>query len=276
MDIIQAIVLGIVQGVTAWIPVSSKTQVIIFGTLLYKLPYSQLLAFALALHVGDIIALLVLFRRELLSMLSARPALSDLKNFSSLDENKKLAYFLAISLACSALVGLPAYLLLRHTLTDLAASTLLAFAGCLLIGMGALMYLSKAATGKGEAGLRAAVLTGLAQGLAVLPGISRSGITESAMLLQNIDQERAVRLSFLMGLPLIMAAVALFNFTDGYGSLDLSLVAVGVAASTVTAYVTMSFMLELARRIKFYWFALLMGVIAIVPFVVGVLFGIGT
>ncbi|VVB57672.1 Undecaprenyl-diphosphatase [uncultured archaeon] len=275
MELIQAIVLGIIQGFTAWIPVSSKTQVIIFGTLLYQIPYSTLLAFALALHVGDIIALVVLFRKDLLSMLSVRPALSDLKNYSSLDENKRMAYFLAISLACSAMVGLPTYLLLRHTLTDLAASTLLAFAGLLLIGMAALMYFSKAASGKGEAGIRAAVLTGLAQGLAVLPGISRSGITESAMLLQNIDQARAVRLSFLMGLPLIVAAVVMFNFTDGYGSLNLTLVAAGIVASTVTAYATMSFMLELAKRIKFYWFALILGLIALLPFILGMVFHLG-
>ncbi len=275
MDLIQSVVLGIVQGFTAWIPVSSKTQVIIFGTLLFHLPYAQLLAFALALHVGDIIALLVLFRKDLLSMLSVRPALCDIKNYAHLNENKKLAYFLAISLACSALVGLPVYFLLRHTLTDLAASTLLAFAGLLLIGMAALMYFSKAASGKSEAGIRAAVLTGLAQGLAVLPGISRSGITESALLMQNIDQARAVRLSFLMGLPLIAAAVVVFNFTDGYGSLDLTLVLAGIVASTVTAYATMSFMLELAKRIKFYWFALIMGLIALIPFVLGMAFGIG-
>ena len=106
MDIIQAIILGVVQGFTAWIPVSSKTQVIIFGTLLYKLPYAQLLPFALALHVGDIFASLWLFRKEIISMLGVRPSLGDLKGFGSLGEDKKLAYFLAISLFFSALRSL--------------------------------------------------------------------------------------------------------------------------------------------------------------------------
>ena len=164
MDIIQAIILGVVQGFTAWIPVSSKTQVIIFGTLLYKLPYAQLLPFALALHVGDIFASLWLFRKEIISMLGVRPSLGDLKGFGSLGEDKKLAYFLAISLFFSALVGLPAYLLLRHTLTDFAASTLLAFAGCLLMLMGIIMYFSKAASGQGKVGIREAVISGMAQG----------------------------------------------------------------------------------------------------------------
>ncbi len=276
MDIIQAIVLGIVQGFTAWIPVSSKTQVIIFGTLLYNLPYAQLLSFALAVHVGDIIASLVLFRKEIVAMLGIRPAIDDLKNFSTLDENKKLAYFLAISLVFSAVVGLPVYLLLRHTLTDLAASTLLAFAGSLLILMGIVMFVSKALTGQGKPGIKAAILTGMAQGLAVLPGISRSGITESALLLQNIDQERAVRLSFLMGLPMIVAAVFLFNFTDGYGSLNITVAAAGIIASTITAYITMSFMIGLAKRIKFYWFAIILGAVALVPFILAAVFKIGT
>ena len=275
MDLIQAIVLGVVQGFTAWIPVSSKTQVIVFGNLLYGIPYAQMLPFALALHVGDILALLWFFRKELISMLQVRPSLGDLKGFGSLDENKKLAYFLAISLLFSALVGLPVYLLLRHTLTDFAASTLLAFAGCLLILMGVIMYLSKAATGQGKAGIREAVVSGMAQGLAVLPGISRSGITESALLLQNVDQSRAVRLSFLMGLPMIVAAVFLFNFTDGYGSLNLALVAAGIIASTITAYFTMSFMIGLAKRIKFYWFAIILGAVALLPFIMAAFFGIG-
>ena len=275
MDIIQAIILGVVQGFTAWIPVSSKTLVIIFGTLLYRIPYAQLLPFALALHVGDIFASLWLFRKEIISMLGVRPSMGDLKGFESLGESKKLAYFMAISLFFSALVGLPVYLLLRHTLTDFAASTLLAFAGCLLILLGIIMYLSKAATGQGRAGIREAALSGMAQGLAVLPGISRSGITESALLLQNVDQSRAVRMSFLMGLPMIIAAVFLFNFTDGYGSLDPAMVAAGIIASTITAYFTMSFMIGLAKRIKFYWFAIILGAVALLPFLAAAFFGIG-
>lgn len=274
MDILQAIVLGIIQGFTAWIPVSSKTQVIIFGSLLYSLPYAQLLAFALAVHVGDIIASLYLFRMEIMSMLRERPRLDDFKNFESLGENKRLAYFLAISLVFSAIIGLPTYLLLKNTLNDLAASTLLAFAGCLLVLMGLIMYFSKAITGQGKAGIKAAIISGAAQGLAVLPGISRSGITESALLLQNIDQERAVRLSFLMGLPMIAASVLLFNFTDGYGSLNYTIMAVGIVASTITAYLAMSFMIGLAKRIKFYWFAVILGLIAMLPFIIGIVFKI--
>lgn len=275
MDILQAIVLGIVQGFTAWIPVSSKTQVIVFGTLLFGLPYQQLLPFALALHVGDVIALLYFFRKELLSMLSIRPRIEDVKSFPSLPENTKLAYFLVISLVFSGIVGLPVYLLLRHTLTDLASSALLAVVGCVLVIMSGIMYLSKAASGSGKVGLKTAIVTGMAQGLAVLPGISRSGITESALLMQNVNQESAVRLSFIMGLPMIAASIILFNFTDGYGSLDITLVILGILSSTLTAYLTMSFMLELAKRIKFYWFTLVLGLIAILPFILGIVFGIG-
>src|SRR3989344_4475361 len=275
MDLFHAIILGIIQGFTAWIPVSSKTQVIIFGALLYKLPFQQLLSFALIVHVGDVLASLWLFRKEINSIVRVRPGLNDLSKYDSLDENKKLAYFLAISLFFSALVGIPVYLCLRHSLSELAATPLLAVAGCLLILMGVVMFFSKYDTGNGKAGARAAIIAGMAQGLAVLPGISRSGITESALLLQNIDQERAVRLSFLMGLPMIAGAIVLFNFTDGYGSLDLPVAIAGIFSSTITAYLTLSFLLRLAKTIKFHWFAIILGLIAIIPFVLATFFGIG-
>ena len=107
MDIFQAIVLGIIQGISAWIPVSSKTQVLLFGTLLYNLPFNDLLAFAIIVHIGDLIASIYLFRQELFIMLFIRPDVEDLKNFSSLSEDKRLFYFMIISLFFTAIVALP-------------------------------------------------------------------------------------------------------------------------------------------------------------------------
>lgn len=268
MDILQAIVLGVIQGITAWIPVSSKTQVIMWGTILFGIPYQELLSFAIAVHIGDLVASIYLFRKELISLLTIRPdPINDVKNYEKLDETKKLGYFLLISLICTGAIGLPVYLLLRKSFSDLDSNALLAFIGIMLIIMSAIMYLSRAKTGEGKLGMRATILTGLAQGLAVLPGISRSGISESAMLIQNIDQSRAVRLSFIMSIPIIAFAIVGFYFTDGYGLLTLGIVAVGVIASAISAYLTMSFMLELAKRIKFYWFTLLMGLIALLPLI---------
>ena len=277
MDILQAIVLGLIQGITAWIPVSSKTQVLLWGTVLYGLSFKELLSFAIAVHIGDLIASIYLFRAELLSILKIRPdPVKDLKEYAKLDEPKKLAYFMAISLFCTAIVGLPVYLLLRKSFSDLQSNALLAFIGAMLMVMSGIMFFSKAKSGEGKLGMRETIMTGLAQGLAVLPGISRSGISESALLLQNIDQARAVRLSFIMSIPMIAFAIIGFQFTDGFGMLDLKTVVIGIIASTASAYLTMSFMLELAKRIKFYWFTLAMGLIALVPLLLQLVFNLHT
>lgn len=275
MDIFQAIILGLIQGITAWIPVSSKTQVIIWGTLLYGLSFKELLSFAIAVHIGDIIASVYLFRNELMGILKVRPdPLTDIKNYEKLDENKKIAYFMFISLICTAIVGLPLYLFFKQSFTDLASNTLLALVGLLLITMSIIMYFSKAKSGEGKLTIKATILTGLAQGLAVLPGISRSGISESALLLQNIDQSRAVKLSFIMSIPMILLAILGFYFTDGFELINPTIILVGIISSTISAYLTMSFMLELVKRIKFYWFALIIGLIALIPLSLHLLLGL--
>ena len=275
MDIFQAIILGIIQGITAWIPVSSKTQVLIFGTLLFGLSFNELLSFAIIVHIGDLIATLYLFRKELLAMQSVRPSMSDLKNFTSLPENKKLAYFLVISFFFTAILALPLYLLVKNSFSELAGTTLLALIGLVMIVMGLIMYFSKAPTGTNKLNLKTTIITGLAQGLSVLPGISRSGITESALLVQNIDQSRAVKLSFMMSIPTIVFAIAGFNVTDGFKLLSPTVIVIGIIASTITAYLTMSVMLELAKRIKFYWFSFGIGILAIIPLFVKLIFNIG-
>lgn len=273
MNIFQAIILGIIQGITAWIPVSSKTQVLLFGTLLFNLPFKDLLAFAIIVHIGDLIATIYLFRQELFMMLFSRPGIDDLKNFTILDEGKKLSYFMVISLFFTAIVGLPLYLLVKDGFSEIAGSAFLAIAGLIMLIMSAIMYFSKAKTGTKELDLKTTIFTGLAQGLAVLPGISRSGITESALLLSNIDQNRAVRLSFIMSIPMIAFAILGFKFTDGF-NLGIPVIVAGIIASTISAYLTMSFMLELAKKIKFYYFTLILGIIALLPFAIKVLLGL--
>lgn len=267
MDIFQAVVLGIIQGITAYIPVSSKTQVILFGTLLFGLSFKELLSFAIAVHIGDIIASIYLFRKELISMIGIVPKIDEVQKMEQLDEHKKIFYFMGISLFFTALVGVPLYLGVRGFFSDIASNILLAFIGLMLILMTIIQYVSKKEGGDAKLNLKRTIISGMAQGLAVLPGISRSGITTSSLLLQNIDKERAVRLSFIMSIPMISAAVILFNFTDGFGELNIATIIAGILASTVSSYLTMNFMLELVKRIKFYYFTLIIGLIALIPYI---------
>lgn len=267
MDFFQAVILGIVQGITAYIPVSSKTQVILFGTILFGLSFKELLSFAIAVHIGDIIASVYLFRKELISMIGVVPKIDEIQKIEELEERKKIFYFMGISLFFTALVGVPLYLGVRGFFSDIASNTLLAFIGLMLILMTIIQYVSKKEGGDAKLNLKTTIISGMAQGLAVLPGISRSGITTSSLLLQNIDKQRAVKLSFIMSIPMISAAVLLFNFTDGFESLSIPIVIAGIIASTISSYLTMNFMLELVKRVKFYYFTLIIGLIALIPYI---------
>lgn len=268
MDIFQAVILGIIQGITAYIPVSSKTQVILFGTILFGLSFKELLSFAIAVHIGDIIASVYLFRKELISMIGIVPKIEEIQKMEELEDRKKMFYFMGISLFFTALVGVPLYLGVRGFFSDIASNVLLAFIGLMLIVMTIIQYISKKEGGDAKLNLTRTIISGMAQGLAVLPGISRSGITTSSLLLQNVDKERAVKLSFIMSVPMISAAVILFNFTDGFGDLNIPIVIAGVIASTASSYLTMNFMLELVKKIKFYYFTLIIGLIALIPFII--------
>lgn len=271
MDIFQAIVLGIIQGITAYIPVSSKTQVILFGTILFGLSFKELLSFALAVHIGDIIASVYLFRKELLSIVGIVPKIEEVANIENLQENKKIFYFMGVSLFFTAIIGIPLYLGVRDFFSDLASTALLAFIGIILIIMTAIQVLSKSKSGEAKLDLKRTIISGMAQGLAVLPGISRSGITTCSLLILNIDKERAVKLSFIMSIPMISAAIILFNFTDGFGELSIPIIIAGIIASTFSSYLTMKTMLELVRKIKFYYFTLAIGLIALIPFIMEIL-----
>ena len=126
MGIFQALILGLIQGISAWIPVSSKTQVLMWGTILFGLPFQKLISFAVIVHVGDLLAAIWLFRAEISQMLKIRPQpLADLKNYENLDGGKKNAYFMLITIICTGLVsvdavGLGACLIRREVMEKIA------------------------------------------------------------------------------------------------------------------------------------------------------------
>lgn len=272
MDLFQAVILGLIQGVTSWLPVSSKTQVLLFGTLLFNLPFHDLLSFALIVHIGDLLALFVMFKKEYISLLKVRPKTSDLKNFAILDGDKKLAYYVIFSVIATAIIALPLYLLVRHSLSELSGTLFLFFTGVMLLAMSVISKASGSKSQPAKLTVKSAALTGAAQGLAVLPGISRSGITSSSLLLQGVKQDEAIKLAFIIGTPMIILALIVFQFTDGYTGLTLPIVVAGIAVSMITSYVTMNVMLKIAQRVKFYWFTIAFALLAMTPLAIQLLF----
>lgn len=270
LGFLEAFVLAVVQGITAWIPVSSKTQVLLVGNAFFSISFQQSLAFALILHVGDLIAALYNYRKEYASALHS---LTKPRKLVSFDD--KESSFLVFSLIATAIVALPLYLMARDIFAYLRGEWLLAAIGLLLLVMALIEWISrKSKYGEKTVSVNTSIITGLAQGLAVIPGISRSGITQSALLLQKIAPEKAMRLSFLMSAPMIAAAFIAFYIVEGFSGFSIEIIALGIIVSALVSFVTMNFLTKIARRIPTPIFLAIIGVLAMVPLVISIFFRI--
>lgn len=196
MNELYAVLLGLVQGVSEWLPISSKTQILFASTLLFSLPLAVAYAFGLFMEIGSIGSALVYFRRDIRSLFHAR----------------RLVVYLLVVTIVTGLVGAPLYYL-----TDKVLSTSpynlgipMVLLGLVLIGTGLYIGYSRATprlvVGLGEMRLKNYVMVGIAQGMAALPGVSRSGMTVSTMLLMGVKPVQAFRLSYLAYIPASLGA----------------------------------------------------------------------
>lgn len=212
------IVLGVVQGVSEWLPISSKTQVIIASTFLFGLSFSEAYAFGLFLEAGTFIAATYYFRREVWRVLRALVGKGD-------EEGRLLLKFLVVVTAFTALVGVVIYKSVSETVSGPVLGLPMIALGSILIGDGILISLAKGGfvptKGLKDLRTRELVLLGIVQGIAALPGVSRSGATVSAMLLLGVRAEDSFKLSFL---ALIPASVGAAGVTVLFSNLQLGAV----------------------------------------------------
>lgn len=275
MDIVAAAILAIIQGITAWVPVSSKTMVILAGDAFFGMTFKATLAFALILHLGDLIAAMWRYRSEYASAIKL--SLTPKKIMGQTGAGDPLAEqkFLIISIIATAAVAAPLYLLSRKFFTGISGEPLLAAIGLLLIAMAAITFVSRRRPRRATLpGMKAAIATGACQGLAVLPGISRSGITQCAFLLQGVEPQRAVRYSFLMAAPMIALAFIGFYAVDGFAGLPLDVIILGIAISAIASHLTMGFIGDLARKIPAHYFLAAVGMLAMVPMALKLALGV--
>jgi undecaprenyl-diphosphatase len=258
------IIVALLQGLVEWLPISSEGQVMLFLYHFVSVPADELVSLVVWLHLGTAIAVIARYPRVILDILTLK--------------DKTLLRLLIIATLATAATGLPFYFFLS-SLTTTHGELLNVLVGFLLLVTAIILYLP---TRKGEEDSdtereienQEAVTTGLVQGLAVLPGLSRSGVTISALLMQRIDKETAMKFSFLMSVPAVVAILLLEIVTgstlpSNVGTLDLILTE-GIVF--VTGLVSMEALLRLARRVSFWKlclvlavFAILFGIPALVP-----------
>lgn len=248
-QLVQAIVLGIVQGLTEFLPVSSSGHLIVVPALLgWDDPFIESLAFSVMLHVATLLALLIYFRSDWLRLIPAGLATLRDRSFEG-DPDRKLAWLLAAATVPAVIVGLLLNDLIETTFREprLVAVTLVAGAAVLWIA-------DRVGSKQREiSGLtfRAAIGIGAAQALALVPGVSRSGISISAGLFAGLDREASARFAFLMATP-ITAGAGLWEvrkIISGEVGVELPIVPLlaGMAASLVAGLLAIAVLMRYLR-----------------------------
>jgi undecaprenyl-diphosphatase len=203
--LVAAIIMGIVQGLTEFLPVSSSGHLIIVPYLLgIKDPFITSLEFSVILHIGTLIALLLYFRADWLRLVPAFFATIRDRSLAG-DPDRRLALLLAIATIPAAIIGF-----LLHDLEDSIREP--GLVAVMLVVGGGILWLAERTGTRQKLALdlpyRHALAIGAAQALALVPGISRSGISISAGLFAGLRREEAARFSFLMATPITAAAAA--------------------------------------------------------------------
>jgi len=250
MTYAQALFLAVLQGLTEFLPVSSSGHLVLAQSLFGDVGQQELL-YDVLLHVATASAIVVYFRRELTALVLGvfRPRAAG----PLAGQERRMALLIVLASVPTALVGLAVekYLLEAVTRPDLV--------GVFLMVTGSVLWMGRGRRGaRGPAGLGAsdALGVGLVQGLAVLPGISRSGSTITAAILLGIDRELAVRLSLWISLPAILGAALLSALDAAGGPLPAAGPSLlGMAVAAVVGYLAIGWIVRLVRSDRFHWFA---------------------
>ena len=248
-QLIQAIVLGLVQGLTEFLPVSSSGHLIVVPALLgWDDPFIESLAFSVMLHVATLLALLVYFRSDWLRLIPAGLATLRDRSFRD-DPDRRLAWLLAASTIPAVIVGVLFNDVIENAFREprIVAMTLVAGAVVLWVA-DRLGSRSRPISGLT---FPMAIGIGAAQALALVPGVSRSGISISAGLFAGLDREAAARFAFLMATPITAGAGIweLRTILAGEAGVELPLVPLlaGMVASLVAGLVAISVLMRYLR-----------------------------
>jgi len=278
---IEFIIIAILQGLFEWLPISSSGQVMIIAMNIFGIPPNKAFSLAIWLHLGTTIAVLVKFRTDFYKIgKSFFPSRFEINEIDIKNRN-----WLIIATIGTAIIALPLYFMFKYILAEsytpmqgdiitLIIAGLLIITGTILL-IARKLYGTKSIDEISKKDLRRdSFITGLMQGISILPGISRSGMTVSTILFEKYDQNNALKLSFLMAVPVSIASILVdIFFGEGsvFGFLDPLTIIIVTLISFITGYLTMEILLRIANKVNFGYFCIVYGIIAymiIIPFIV--------
>lgn len=276
MDLIQTILMGIIQGLSEFLPISSSAH-LVFTSNFYKVfkgieileESNQEIFLDIMLHLGTLIAVLIFFRKEIWEILKALYYGLKAKKYDAPDF--KTGVYIILGTVVTVLIAFP--------LNEIAGALVFrpAIVGLLLLFTGALLlfseYWNKKHPEKVEVNLKNSVLIAIAQGLAALPGFSRSGLTIATGLLTGVKREEAARYSFLLSIPIILGASMVYplvklDFHEVVGY-NWTAIIVGTIVSGIVGYLCIKYFLKFVSKFSlavFGYYCLLMGIFTFIFF----------
>jgi len=240
LTLIDILILAIVQGITEWMPISSS------GHLVITQQYLRLtvpLIFDVMLHVGTLLVVLAVFWKDVIKIVKALVRL-DFKT----DEGK-LALFIAVGSVPTALIGF-----FFHDILESLFYNLLVVGIALLI-TGFVLFVSERRKNNRKLNYLDSLLIGVAQGIAIIPGISRSGVTIATGLLRKVKKETAFRYSFLLSVPAVIGATIMESRDLVIGKVDIIALFLGMIISMTIGYISLKLLQKIVMKEKFHLFA---------------------
>jgi undecaprenyl-diphosphatase len=248
----MAIILGILQGITEWLPISSSGHLAIFQFYLEEEPP---ILFDIILHIGSLCVIFYIMRDEIKRVLDSVPSFfSNYRNYTNLKGEQRLIGLVIVASIPTAIIGFT----FDSTVIGDFYSEMHLVGGCLIF-TGILVWLSKDYSGDKQINdfpIKNALIVGFFQGLAILPGVSRSGSTIAISKMLGMEPVKAARFSFLLFIPAITGATILKiqdidETISEVGTLSLML---GFLSSVITSYFSINILLNLIKKQQFHYF----------------------
>ena len=259
MESLQSVMLGIIQGLTEFLPVSSSGHLVLLQNL-FEIREPELL-FDISLHLGTLTAIFIVFYREIRSILQTLlrlPALikssGSLKSVFADNEEIRIAALIIIGSIPTAILGI-----LFHKIVDQIFGSVW-IVGAMLLVTGTLLWFTRQISTEGrpliKVSIRDVLMIGVMQGLAIMPGISRSGSTISIALFLGINREIAGRYSFLLSIPAILGAMMLsLNSTIIQTDIPGKIILLGTVTAAIVGYIGLKILLRMVKQGRLYYFA---------------------
>ena len=240
VTLIEILILAVIQGLTEWLPVSSSGHLVITQKFLgLNLP----LIYSVMLHVGTVIVVLTVFRKDIAEIIRALVK----RDFET--EEGRLALFIAAGSVPIALIGF-----VFHDFFESLFDNLLVVGIALLI-TGFVLFFSEKRIGNRKMGILDSLLIGLAQAVAIIPGVSRSGVTVATGLLRKIDKATAFKYSFLLSIPAVIGATVMESRELVVGNVDMIPLFLGAIISMIVGYVSLKLLQKIVMSEKIHLFA---------------------